>query len=73
MVNNSIYYLILDPAFVITVTKSLFASLLLTIEATIAILSPLAGYLADIKYGQYKVLKVSTQFMIVFEFFILLF
>ncbi len=73
MVNNSIYYLILDPAFVITVTNSLFASLLLTIEATIAILSPLAGYLADIKYGQYKVLKVSTQFMIVFEFFILLF
>ncbi len=71
-VNSLIYYLILDPDFVLTVKKSISAGLLVTVEAIIAILSPLAGYLADIKYGQYKVLKVSTQFMIAFEFFILL-
>ncbi len=72
MVNSLIYYLILDPAFVLTVTNSISAGLLVTVEAIIAILSPIAGYLADIKYGQYKVLKVSTRFMIAFEFFILL-
>ncbi len=44
---------------------------ILTIKATVSILSPIAGYIADIKYGQYKVLKFSTQFMIAFEFFIL--
>ncbi len=73
MVNSLIYYLILDLGFVLTVKKSISAGLLVTVEASIAILSPLAGYLADMKYGQYKVLKVSTQFMIVFKFFILLF
>ncbi len=73
MVNSLIYYLILDLDFVLSVKKSISAGLLVTVEASIAILSPLAGYLADMKYGQYKVLKVSTQFMIVFKFFILLF
>ncbi len=73
MVNSLMYHLTLDPSFILTVTNSTIASVILTIEATIAILSPIAGYVADMKYGQYKVLKVSTQFMIAFKFFILLF
>ncbi len=66
-VNSLMYYLLLDPSSVIIITNSLNASIILAIS----ILSPLAGYVADIKYGQYKVLKVSTQFMIAFQFFIL--
>ncbi len=73
MVNSLMYHLTLDPSFILTITDSIIPRVILTIEATIAILSPIAGYVADMKYGQYKVLKVSTQFMIAFEFFILLF
>ncbi len=73
MVNSLMYHLTLDPSFVLTVTDRIIPRVILTIEATIAILSTIAGYVADMKYGQYKVLKVSTQFMIAFEFFILLF
>ncbi len=71
MVNSLKYPLTLDPSTVLTVTNSNIASAILTIEATIAIPSRIAGYVADLKYGQYKVLKVSTQFMIVLHFTIL--
>ncbi len=71
MVNNLMYNSLLQPSYAINILNSSMASVLLAIEATISILSPLAGYIADIKYGQYKVLKVSSQFMIAFEFFIL--
>ncbi len=72
MVNNLMYNTLLQPSYEINIINPSMASVLLAIEATISILSPLAGYIADMKYGQYKVLKVSTQFMISFEFFILL-
>ena len=72
MANILTYSLILEPSAAVTLTDSFTASIILTVEATVSILSPLAGYVADIKYGQYKVLKVSTRFMIAFEFFILL-
>ncbi len=70
--NNLTYSLILEPFAAVTTMNSFIASMVLTVEATVSILSPLAGYVADIKYGQYKVLKVSTQFMIAFQFFTLL-
>ncbi len=43
------------------------------IEATISTISPLAGLLADVKYGRYNILKASTYFMAIFEFTTLLF
>ncbi len=70
--NNLIYYILFEPSSAIEIMNSFNASVLLGIETIIAILSPLAGYVADTKYGQYKVLRVSTQFMIAFESFILL-
>ncbi len=69
--NNLMYYIILEPSYVISIAGGFIASIILTIKATVSILSPIAGYIADIKYGQYKVLKFSTQFMLAFEFFIL--
>ncbi len=71
MVNNLMYNSLLQPSYAINILNPTNASVLLAIEATVSILSPLAGYVADMKYSQYEVLKVSTQFMIAFEFFIL--
>ena len=72
-VNNMTYYLLLEPSVIIQRMDGRNAIQYICMEAILALFSPLAGLLADVIYGRFKVLKWSTYIMIAFEFLALVF
>ncbi len=70
--NSLLYYLFLEQPAVSLLMDSRSAITTAIVEALLSFFSPLAGLLADVKYGSYKVLKISTYCMITFEFLTLI-
>ncbi len=70
--NSLLYYLFLDHSAMSLLMDSQNATECAIVEALLSVFSPLAGLLADVKYGSYKVLKMSTYCMITFEFLTLI-
>ena len=66
-VNNLTYYLFLEPSFIVQHIDKKTILGILFMEAILSLFSPLAGVLADVRFGRFKVLKWSTYIMIAFE------
>ncbi len=62
--NNIIYFLYLKPSEVMRHSYGTSVLWMLTLEAMLSILSPLAGLAADIVYGRLRVLKFSTYLIL---------
>ncbi len=62
--NNVIYFLYLKPSEVLRHSYGTSVLWMLTLEAMLSILSPLAGLVADIVYGRLRVLKFSTYLIL---------
>ncbi len=70
--NSLLYYLFLEHSAVSLLMDSKDATKFAIVVAFLSVFSPLAELLADVKYGSYKVLKMSTYCMITFEFLTLI-
>ena len=66
-VNNLTYYLLLEPSFIVQHLDIKTVLGILFVEAILSLFSPLAGVLADVRFGRFEVLKWSTYIMIAFE------
>ncbi len=58
--NNIIYFLYLRPSEVMRHSYGTAVLWMISVEAALSILSPLAGLIADVAYGKLRVLKFST-------------
>ena len=61
------YYLLLEPSYLIQKLMRRYAMGVICFEAILSLFSPLAGLLADVVYGRFKVLKRSTYILLVYE------
>ena len=64
--NSLTYYLLLEPSYLIQKLNRHTAKGMICFE-TILAFSPLAGLLADVVYGRFKVLKCSTYILLASE------
>ena len=65
--NNLMYYVLMQPSYTIQNMDTMGAIYFICFEAILSLLSPLAGLLADVVYGRFKVLKRSTYIMLASE------
>ena len=65
--NSLTYYLLLEPSYLIQKLNTYYIMGAICFEAILALFSPLAGLLADVVYGRFKVLKRSTYILLVYE------
>ena len=65
--NNLMYYLLMQPSYTIQKMDSMSAIYFICFEAILSLFSPLAGLLADVVYGRFKVLKRSTYILLASE------
>ena len=65
--NNLTYYLLLEPSYLIQKLNRHFVMYFISFEAILSLFSPLAGLLADVVYGHFKVLKHSTYILLASE------
>ena len=65
--NNLMYYMLMRPSYTIHKMDSVGAIYFICFEAILSLLSPLAGLLADVVYGRFKVLKRSTYILLASE------
>lgn len=72
LINDLLFYTFLEASYLSVVMDTRNAILTISAEVVLTVFSPLAGLLADMKYGRYKVLQMSTHFMIAFEILALL-
>ena len=66
-VNNLTYYLFLEPSFIVQHIDRKSVLGIIFMVAILSLFLQLAGVLADVRFGQFKVLKWSTYIMIAFE------
>ena len=64
---NSLTYLLLEPSFLVQKLNTYYIMGAICFEAILALFSPLAGLLADVVYGRFKVLKRSTYILLASE------
>ena len=65
--NNLTYYLLLEPSYLIQKVDRHSVMYFICFEAILSLFSPLAGLLADVVYGRFKVLKRSTYILLASE------
>ena len=65
--NSLTYYLLLEPSFLVQKLNTYYIMGAICFEAILALFSPLAGLLADVVYGRFKVLKRSTYILLASE------
>ena len=65
--NSLTYYLLLEPSYLIQKLNRHTAMGMICFEAILFLFSPLAGLLADVVYGRFKVLKCSTYILLASE------
>ena len=65
--NSLTYYLLLEPSYLIQKLNRRTAMGMICLEAILSLFSPLAGLLADVVYGRFKVLKRSTYILLASE------
>ena len=65
--SNLIYYLLLEPSYIIQKLMRYYAMGVICFEAILFLFSPLAGLLADVVYGRFKVLKRSIYILLASE------
>ncbi len=69
--NNIIYFLYLKPSEVMRHSYGTSILWMISVEAGLSILSPLAGLIADVSYGRLRVLKFSTYLIVACMFGVL--
>ena len=65
--NSLTYYLLLEPSYLIQKLMRHYAMGVICFEVILFLFSPLAGLLADVVYGRFKVLKRSTYILLASE------
>ena len=65
--NSLTYYLLLEPSYLVQNLNTYYIMGAICYEAILALFSLLAGLLADVVYGRFKVLKCSTYILLASE------